>query len=300
MATQQEIESTYDYMDEIFRSSLGEFADITCAWFDGDYGKSLATAQEEKHARILSALEFQPGHRILDIGCGWGPLLHAVRRAGGVAVGLTLSPRQAKHCRDAGFEVHLLDWRKADIKKLGKFDAIASVGAFEHFCSESDYFAGKQEDTYAAFFEFAADALSGKYLFLQTMVWGSNKPDTNQCKLSAPKGSNESVVAHMREFYPGSFLPSGLPQITRSAGPRLELVSVSNGRMDYIETLGRWDEAVRSNPRLPLLAMKLVPRYLRSREFRTRIRSMRYGYNRQCFVRDIFDHLRLVFRLRDT
>jgi hypothetical protein len=31
MAEQQEIEATYDYMDEIIRLSLGEHAEVTCA-----------------------------------------------------------------------------------------------------------------------------------------------------------------------------------------------------------------------------------------------------------------------------
>ena len=31
MANQQEIEEVYDFMDEIFRLSFGEHADLTCA-----------------------------------------------------------------------------------------------------------------------------------------------------------------------------------------------------------------------------------------------------------------------------
>ena len=41
MANQKEIEETYDYMDEIFRLSLGENADISCAFFNGDFSKKI-------------------------------------------------------------------------------------------------------------------------------------------------------------------------------------------------------------------------------------------------------------------
>jgi cyclopropane-fatty-acyl-phospholipid synthase len=42
MATQQEMEATYNYMDEIFRLSLGETGDLSCAMYKGDFSKTLA------------------------------------------------------------------------------------------------------------------------------------------------------------------------------------------------------------------------------------------------------------------
>ena len=94
MATGRQIEATYDYLDEVWRLSLGDRADITCAFFDGDYGKTLERAQADKHRYILDGVRFRPGMRVLDVGCGWGGLLDTVRRRGGTGVGLTLSPRQ--------------------------------------------------------------------------------------------------------------------------------------------------------------------------------------------------------------
>jgi cyclopropane-fatty-acyl-phospholipid synthase len=52
MATQQEMEATYNYMDEIFRLSLGETGDLTCAMYNGDLSKTLAQAQRDKHAYV--------------------------------------------------------------------------------------------------------------------------------------------------------------------------------------------------------------------------------------------------------
>ncbi|HLI09180.1 MAG TPA: class I SAM-dependent methyltransferase [Ktedonobacteraceae bacterium] len=77
MANQQEIEETYDFMDEIFRVSFGEHADLTCAMFNGDFSKMLAQAQRDKHEYILQGIGFKPGFRVLDIGSGFGPMLKA-------------------------------------------------------------------------------------------------------------------------------------------------------------------------------------------------------------------------------
>jgi cyclopropane-fatty-acyl-phospholipid synthase len=75
MANQEEIEETYDFMDEIFRLSFGEHADLTCAMFNNAFSKTLAQAQRDKHEYILEGIGFKPGFRVLDIGCGFGPML---------------------------------------------------------------------------------------------------------------------------------------------------------------------------------------------------------------------------------
>jgi cyclopropane-fatty-acyl-phospholipid synthase len=51
MATQQDIEATYDYMDEIFRLSFGDHGDITCTLYNGDFSKTLEQAQDDKLER---------------------------------------------------------------------------------------------------------------------------------------------------------------------------------------------------------------------------------------------------------
>src|ERR1700692_3921366 len=98
MANQQQIEEIYDFMDEIFRVSFGEHADLTCAMFDGDFSKTLVQAQRDKHDYMLEGIGFKPGMRVLDIGSGFGPLLKAVQERGGHGIGLTLSGKQAQGC----------------------------------------------------------------------------------------------------------------------------------------------------------------------------------------------------------
>src|SRR5262245_12516856 len=116
MATRQEIESTYNYMDALFRLTYGTNGDISCALYHGDHSKTLQQAQYDKHAYILDAIRFKPGFSVLDIGCGWGPMLKAVTNKGGRAVGLTLSTKQAQACRRSGLNVKLQDWKAIDIR----------------------------------------------------------------------------------------------------------------------------------------------------------------------------------------
>src|SRR5579862_4532132 len=139
MARRADIEFTYTTIDRIFRLSLGELADFSGAKYDGDFSLGLEQAQRRKHDYVAEQVGIGPGRRLLDLGCGWGPLLAYTRARGGIGVGLTLSSAQVAACRQHGLEVHLEDAREIDREKFGAFDAVASLGAFEHFCSPDAY-----------------------------------------------------------------------------------------------------------------------------------------------------------------
>lgn len=296
MAAQDEIAATYDYLDEFWRCTFGDVPDITAALFDGDSAKSLTQAQLDKHAYILNALVFAPGFRVLDIGCGWGGLLRTVRNRGGRGVGWTLSPRQAAACRRAGLDVTLTDWKTADLAAVGAVDAIASVGAFEHFCSETEYKAGKQDAIYREFFRrCAALAEGGRRLYLQTMLWGAAVPEPATISVHATPGSDGYILGLLRYFYPGSWLPSGLDQIERAASPWFSIVATRNGRLDYIETMQRWGQAAaRLSPRQIVAVARLLPHAIRDRDLRYRLRSMWHSSNLECFRRRLMDHERIT------
>src|SRR5437899_11894599 len=124
MATREEIESTYNYMDELWRLSLGQNADITAALYDGDFTKTLEQAQRDKYDYILTQTAFRSGSRVFDIGCGWGGFLKEVNERGGRGVGITLSTKQAETCRSSGLEVFLKDWKNIDANTYGRFDCV--------------------------------------------------------------------------------------------------------------------------------------------------------------------------------
>ena len=175
MADRSDIEFTYSLTDRIFRLSLGELADFSGAKYDGDFSLSLEQAQRRKHEYVAEQIGIGPGRRLLDLGCGWGPLLDYARGAVGRGVGVTLSSAQLAACRRHGLEVYLEDAREVDRERFGTFDAVASLGAFEHFCSPEDYHAGRQEEIYRDLFARVASVLPpGGRFYLQTMVFGRN------------------------------------------------------------------------------------------------------------------------------
>lgn len=152
MADQKDLEFTYSLIDRLFRLSLGEMADFSGAKYDGDFSLTLEEAQARKHDYVAEAVGIGPGRRVLDLGCGWGPMLDVVRRRGGTGVGVTLSSAQAKACRKHGLDVHLMDARQLKPDSFGQFDAVVSLGAFEHFCSPEEQAAGQQDDVYRDLF----------------------------------------------------------------------------------------------------------------------------------------------------
>src|SRR6267378_2211338 len=131
MADRKDIDFTYSLTDRVFRLSLGELADFSGAKYDGDFSLSLEQAQRRKHEYVAEQIGIAPGRRLLDLGCGWGPLLHFARGRGASGLGVTLSQAQLAACRRHGLDVHLQDAREVDRETFGQFDAVASLGAFE-------------------------------------------------------------------------------------------------------------------------------------------------------------------------
>jgi cyclopropane-fatty-acyl-phospholipid synthase len=132
----QAIQYHYDVSNEFYAQWLDPAMVYSCAYFENG-NEDLATAQQKKIDHILAKIALQPGHTLLDIGCGWGALLiRAAQRFGVRCVGVTLSPSQATLARErvaqAGLQ-HLVEIRVEDYRDLqGQFDRITSVGMFEH------------------------------------------------------------------------------------------------------------------------------------------------------------------------
>jgi cyclopropane-fatty-acyl-phospholipid synthase len=296
MADQKDLEFTYSLIDRIFRLSLGEMADFSGAKYDGDFSLTLKEAQRHKHDYIAEQIGIEPGRRVLDLGCGWGPLLNYVRSRGATGLGVTLSSAQAEACRRNGLDVHVQDARTVGSDSFGPFDAVASLGAFEHFCSVENYEAGRQDQVYRDLFSHWATALpSGGRLYLQTMVFGRNMIPIEEVSIDAPRDSDGWIMALMGRQFPGSWLPFGSEQVIANAEPDFRLVSRVSGRLDYIETIKEWRKRFGEGSfQKTLLKARLVPKWLTSRDFRLAFTSG-VSANSICFERELLDHFRLVF-----
>jgi cyclopropane-fatty-acyl-phospholipid synthase len=296
MADRKDIDFSYSLTDRVIRLSLGELADFSGAKYDGDFSLTLEQAQRRKHEYLAEQIGIESGRRVLDLGCGWGGLLNYIRACGAKGVGVTLSDAQLTACHRHGLEVYLRDARHVTRDTFGPFDAAASLGAFEHFCSPEDYEQGRQEDIYRKLFENVAGLLPDRGRFyLQTMVFGRNMIPIDQVDRHAPRESDAWYLAMMQAAFPGSFLPFGRDQVVRCAEPHFHLVSGQSGRLDYIETIRQWDKRTEAwTPRLALLKLRLLPKWLTSSDFRFAYTSGASS-NSACFERELMDHYRLVF-----
>jgi cyclopropane fatty-acyl-phospholipid synthase-like methyltransferase len=124
-----------DVPNEYYAMWLDPRMVYSCAWFEnGD--EDLATAQLKKIDHVLTKIGLEPGHRLLDVDCGWGALvIRAAEHFGARCVGITLSKNQfdwASECvKAAGLEgrveIRLQAWPDVE----GRFDRITSLGMFE-------------------------------------------------------------------------------------------------------------------------------------------------------------------------
>jgi cyclopropane-fatty-acyl-phospholipid synthase len=139
----------YDVGNEFYRLVLGESMTYSCARFERP-DVSLAEAQAAKYDLISRKLGLREGMRLLDVGCGWGGMaMHAASHYRVAAVGITLSEQQYDLARKRVAEAGLSDWveiRLQDYRDVGgggeRFDAISSIGMFEHVGKElmAEYF----------------------------------------------------------------------------------------------------------------------------------------------------------------
>ena len=216
----------YDKGEDFFELVLGPELIYSCALFEAD--DDLATAQRRKLDFHIEAAAATNVGRVLDIGCGWGAMLHRLVDHAGVAnaVGLTLSPSQARWIRQnprPGLEVVEQDWR--DHKPNQRYDAIISVGAFEHFVHKGLDPARKLE-AYRDFFACCDRMLvPGGKISLQTIAY------------------SEPHKGHplLEKIFPDSDLPLIWEPIAAAEG-RFELIAARNDRDHYYRTLQLWEQ----------------------------------------------------------
>jgi len=138
----------YDVGNEFYALWLDRQLVYSSAYFASPT-TSLDDAQEAKLDLVCRKLALRPGMRLLDIGCGWGSLvMFAAEHYGVEATGVTLSGEQVAYAGreidrrglDGRAQVLFRDYR--DLGEFAPFDAIASIGMFEHVGRErlAEYF----------------------------------------------------------------------------------------------------------------------------------------------------------------
>lgn len=230
-ASPEAIMSHYDMGNDFFRLVLDQEMIYSCALFKGD--DDLATAQRHKLDHHIEASGAANTARVLDIGCGWGAMLRRLVDHAGVghAVGLTLSPSQARWIRDGNnpkIEVLEQDWR--DHKPERRYDAIISVGAFEHFVQKG-LDPKVKLDAYREFFAYCDKVLAiGGKLSLQTIAYSERT----------------KVQPLLDKTFPDSDLPLEWEPIAAAEGT-FSLIAARNDADDYYRTLVLWEQNLLAN-----------------------------------------------------
>lgn len=124
----------YDKGNDLFQCMLDKRMVYTCAYWH--HVKTLDEAQEQKLDLVCQKVGLKPGMRVLDIGCGWGSFAkYAAEKYGVQVLGITISNEQLELgkqlCQGLDVVLRFQDYREL-IQTNDKFDAIVSLGMFEH------------------------------------------------------------------------------------------------------------------------------------------------------------------------
>lgn len=208
---------------------------------------TLEDAQQEKCAHIARKLNLRGGARVLDIGCGWGGMaMYLAERYDASVVGITLSEEQAKVARaraaerglQSQVEIRLEDYRKT----TGQFDAIVSVGMFEHV--------GRPQ--YNAFFRRVRDLLTKNGTALIHSI-GRSTP---------PGGTNPWIQKYI---FPGGYIPAASEMTCGIERNHLILTDFEVLRVHYARTLNSWGQRFAASR--DDIAARLGERFCRMWEF---------------------------------
>jgi cyclopropane-fatty-acyl-phospholipid synthase len=227
------IEHHYDVSNEFYRLWLDDTLSYSCALWDG-----AATLEEAQIAKIdlhVAAARCRGAKRVLDVGCGWGATLRRLVQEHGVerAVGLTLSKNQAAWIEDRalpGVVARVEGWADHDPEE--RYDAIVSMGAFEHFARLD----APPEDRIAGYRQFFARCRRwlrpGGWMSLQTIAYGD--------------ASREDFSPFFAtEIFPESDLPR-LSEIAAASDRLFEVVALRNDRQEYERTTREWRRRLRA------------------------------------------------------
>lgn len=218
----------YDLSGELYRLFLDADRQYSCAYF-AEPGLSLEAAQAAKKRHLAAKLLLKPGHRVLDIGSGWGGLALTLAEEHGADVfGVTLSIEQLDEARQRASRRGLHRRARFDLRDYrdisGTFDRIVSVGMFEHVGPAH----------YQTFFDAVARMLEADGVAVLHTIG----------RFDGPSGGNAWIEKYI---FPGGTIPalSQIMQAVERSG--LILTDVEVLRLHYADTLREWRSRFAAN-----------------------------------------------------
>ena len=218
----------YDLDGRLYSLFLDSDRQYSCGYFETP-DVSLEEAQLTKKRHLAAKLLVGPGHRLLDIGSGWGGLgLYLAEMTGADVTGITLSKEQLDVSNARAAEKNLTrsarflleDYRDVP----GPFDRIVSVGMFEHV----------GVDFYETYFRRCAELLSDDGIMVLHSIGRSDPPDATNPWIS-------------KYIFPGGYIPALSEVIPAIERVGLLVCDVEILRLHYAETLKEWRERFMAN-----------------------------------------------------
>ena len=253
----ENVQAHYDLSDEFFALFLDPTRTYSCAYFR-DEDMTLEQAQIAKVDLSLSKCDLQPGHKLLDIGCGWGTTaIRAAEEYGVDSIGITLSKNQQAYASsrvvnsDNKVDFRLQGWEEF----TEPVDRIVSIGAFEHF----------RQQRHVDFFKKCRALLpEDGQMLLHTIVLNS-LPTLKE--LGVEVGPEDVAFAKfiIKEIFPGGQLcaPERIEKFSTDSGFSVEHVEPL--RFHYARTLDIWAENL-SNAKaeaIELTSPEVFERYMK-------------------------------------
>ncbi|PVB63629.1 cyclopropane-fatty-acyl-phospholipid synthase family protein [Labrenzia sp. 011] len=228
--SRRNISAHYDLGNAFYKEWLDPSMTYSSAIYSNETN-NLQQAQAEKYASLVRHTGIEPGHTVLEIGCGWGGFAeHVAKTVGAQVRALTISREQFDYARERIFKAGLND--KVEVvfqdyrDEKGTFDRIASIEMFE--------------------------AVGEKY-------WPTYFGQLSRCLKPGGKAGLQIITIQDRMFddyrrgtdfiqryiFPGGMLPppGRLADISKSLG--LNLTEQTIFGQDYARTLAEWRQSFR-------------------------------------------------------
>jgi len=253
--SRKNIHAHYDLGNDFYRLWLDPTMNYSSAWFEGRMDGDMVPAQHAKVRRALRMAGVQPGHRVLEIGCGWGALAEmATTEFGASLTGVTLSTEQLawgqERLANLGPDVAArADLRLQDYRDIhdGPFDAICSIEMVE----------AVGQEYWPTYFQSVARLLkTGGRACIQSIVIDDG--------LFARYLKSSDFI--QQYIFPGGCLPSPAEFRRQAEAAGLKVVDEISFGPDYAETLRRWRQQFLAE-RTRILPLGFDERFMRLWEF---------------------------------
>jgi cyclopropane-fatty-acyl-phospholipid synthase len=212
----------YDTGNDLFSLMLDKRMNYSCGYWRG--ADSLEQAQVNKLDLVCRKLHLKPGMDVLEIGCGWGSFAKYASQNYDVNVhGVTVSKEQMhyaeKSCKGLNTSFELKDYR--ELSK--KYDAIVSIGMFEHVGSKN----------YKTFMNVAHRCLKEDGMFLLHTIGRNNSTHATD------PWTNKYI-------FPNGMTPSS-SQVSEALQGLFVIEDWHSFGQDYDATLMAWNENFQNN-----------------------------------------------------